>query len=235
MRAVLARVGAGREFGLDRGHAVVLVLLACLGVGVALVVVLASRPDEIEVPTRTTTSSPTAAGEGGAPVATEEPSSSDAPAPTADAETGSAVTVHVAGQVARPGLVRLPAGSRVNDALQAAGGALPGVDLSALNLARLLSDGEQVAVGIAAAAGPQSGGGGAVSGVAEAGSEGGLVDLNRATLEELDTLPGVGPVLAQRILDWRDANGQFSSVDELQEVSGIGPKVFATLAAKVRV
>ncbi len=199
-----------------------------------MVVVLASRPDEIEIPTRTMTSSPTATGEAGAPLATEEPSSGETPAPTPGAE-GDAVTVHVAGQVAQPGLIRLPAGSRVDDALHAAGGALPGVDLSDLNLARLLSDGEQVAVGIEGAADAQPGRGAADGGAAAAGSGGGLVDLNHATLEELDTLPGVGPVLAQRILDWRSANGQFTTVDELQEVSGIGPKVFATLVPKVHV
>jgi len=138
------------------------------------------------------------------------------------------VVVDVEGTVPRPGVVRLASGARVVDALHAAGGARPGADTTALNLARLLVDGEQILVGQPGqpAAGQQPSG---------AGAAGGLLDLNTATLEQLDELPGVGPVLAQRILDWRAEHGRFSSVDELQEVPGIGPAKFAGLAKKVRV
>lgn len=141
------------------------------------------------------------------------------------------VVVDVVGKVRRPGVYRLPDGSRVDDALEAAGGALPGVDLSQLNLARKLADGEQVAVGVSGAAGAAGPPGtGAASGTASA-----PIDLNTATVQQLDTLPGVGPVLAQRIVDWRTEHGRFDSVDQLQEVSGIGPSRLADLRALVTV
>jgi competence protein ComEA len=120
----------------------------------------------------------------------------------------------------------------VIDALRAAGGPLPGADLQTLNLARKLTDGELVAVGVpgpAPAAGADPGGAGG------AGGPTGPVDLNTATLAELDTLPGVGPVLAQRILDWRTAHGQFASVDQLADVPGIGESRMAQLRDLVRV
>jgi competence protein ComEA len=122
------------------------------------------------------------------------------------------IVVAVSGQVQRPGLVHLPAGSRVADALQAAGGALPGTDLSAVNLARKLVDGELIAVGVTV-------------GAAEAGP----LNLNTATLAQLDALPGVGPVLAQRIIDFRTKRGGFTKVDELRQVDGIGEETFARL------
>jgi competence protein ComEA len=146
------------------------------------------------------------------------------------------VVVHVVGQVRRPGVRSLPLGSRVADALDAAGGATPKADLSRLNLARVLVDGEQVRVpspgdpvdpGGSASAGATGGGG------AGGAASGAKVSLNTADLAALDTLPGVGPVLAQRILDWRVAHGRFTSVDELGEVSGIGEKLLAQLGPLV--
>lgn len=124
------------------------------------------------------------------------------------------LVVAVSGQVVRPGLVRLPPGSRVADAIQAAGGPLPGVDLSTVNLARKLNDGELIAVGVPAAGDPASPA---------------KVNLNTAALAELDTLPGVGPVLAQRIIDHRTRRGPFRSVDDLRQVDGIGAETFARL------
>ncbi len=164
-----------------------------------------------------------------APAGTADPAGAAIPAvpPAAAAE----VVVSVVGRVARPGLVRLPDGSRVADALDAAGGALPETDLVALNLARRLSDGEQLLVGVAPPPGQPMDGG--VVGAPAAASP--LVDLNTATLEQLDTLPGVGPVTAQRILDWRAAHGRFTSVDQLREVSGIGEVRFSKLKDLVRV
>ena len=137
------------------------------------------------------------------------------------------MVVAVAGKVARPGLVRLPAGSRVDDAVRAAGGVVPGTDPGLLNLARKLVDGEQVLVGVdpppgaAPAAGPAA--------------TGGPVDLNTATVADLDALPGIGPVLAQRIVDWRTEHGRFASVEQLREVTGIGESKYADLAAEVAV
>jgi competence protein ComEA len=161
------------------------------------------------------------------------------PAPSSTTETAPPVelVVSVSGKVARPGLLRLPDGSRVADAVEAAGGALPGTDLSTLNLARRLADGEQVAVGVApapedaaAASGPAPG---SASGSVSGG--GGKVDLNRATLDQLDALPGVGPVTAQRILDWRTAHGRFARIDQLREVDGIGERRFGQLKDLVTV
>lgn len=136
------------------------------------------------------------------------------------------IVVDVEGKVRRPGLVRLPEGARVDDALRAAGGALPGVSTASLNLAQKLSDGQQVLVGLDPS--PGAGGGGGAS-------AGGLLDLNLATVDDFDGLPGIGPVLAQRILDWRTEHGRFASVDQLQEVSGIGASKYASLKSKVRV
>ncbi|MBK6886227.1 MAG: helix-hairpin-helix domain-containing protein [Tetrasphaera sp.] len=145
------------------------------------------------------------------------------------------VVVHVVGQVRHPGVIELPAGSRVVDAVAKAGGATKGADLSAVNLARVLVDGEQIlipkpgeAVGASA---PGAGAGGAASGPAAPAP----INLNSADLTALDGLPGVGPVLAGRILAWRAEHGRFSSVDELGEVSGIGEKVLANLRPLVTV
>jgi len=144
--------------------------------------------------------------------------------------------VHVVGQVRRPGVVRLPPGSRVLDAVKAAGGATALADLNHLNLARVVADGEQIVVPKPGeSVGGGAGAGGAATGSAGAGSGGGLIDLNTADAAALDSLPGVGPVLAQRILDWRTEHGRFSSVDELGEVSGIGDKILAQISPKVRV
>jgi len=151
-------------------------------------------------------------------------------APRADrdpAATGR-VAVHVAGRVRRPGLVRLPAGSRVLDAVRAAGGTTPGADLDAVNLARKLVDGEQVRIPARgqAAAPPPAG----VPGAQAAGP----LDLNTATAEQLDTLPGVGEVTAGRIVAYRTAH-PFTSVDELLEVPGIGQRRFEQLKDLVTV
>ncbi|MGN6751955.1 MAG: helix-hairpin-helix domain-containing protein [Intrasporangium sp.] len=149
------------------------------------------------------------------------------------------VVVHVVGQVRKPGVVHLPGGARVADALSAAGGPAKGADLAALNLARPVSDGEQVYVpkpGETVPAPPAVQGGGSPSAGTAAGGSGpgtGQVNLNTADLAALDSLPGVGPVLAQRILDWRAEHGRFSSIEELGEVSGIGEKLLARLKPKV--
>lgn len=146
------------------------------------------------------------------------------------------VVVALAGKVRRPGLVRLPAGARVADAIEAAGGALPGVDVALLNPARKVTDGELILVGVTAppgqaAPGPAAGGGAPGGSAAPAGP----VNLNTATLAQLDALPGVGPVLAQRILDHRDRNGGFRSVSDLRQVDGIGDARYEQLKELVTV
>ena len=145
------------------------------------------------------------------------------------------IVVDVGGKVRRPGIRRLPAGSRVADALRAAGGVRPGVSTEGLNRARFLVDGEQVLVGAPAgtAAAPPGSGNGAGGAAAGAGPAA-PVSLSTATVDQLDTLPGVGPVLAQHIIDYRTRHGGFRSVDELRQVNGIGDRRFADLRAMVR-
>ncbi|WP_435736336.1 ComEA family DNA-binding protein [Cellulosimicrobium sp. PMB13] len=156
-------------------------------------------------------------------------------------EGAAAVVVHVVGQVVTPGLVSVPAGARVADALTAAGGAGPDADLTALNLARTVVDGEQIVVprpGEVVASGTTTAGptgAGTTGAGSTAGTAAGPVDLNTADAAALDGLPGIGPVLAERIVAWRDANGRFTSVDELGEVSGIGPATLTDLRDLVRV
>ncbi|GGO18072.1 hypothetical protein GCM10011576_32660 [Micromonospora parathelypteridis] len=140
------------------------------------------------------------------------------------------LVVAVAGKVHKPGLVRLPAGSRLADAVQAAGGALPGVDVALLNPARKVTDGELIVVGVTpppgGASGPAAGGAAPVVGP---------LNLNTATLAQLDALPGVGPVLAQRILTHRDQHGGFKSVGDLRQVDGIGDARYEQLKDLVTV
>jgi competence protein ComEA len=157
------------------------------------------------------------------------------PSPSAVASSTAppALVVHVTGAVRRPGLVQLPAPARVADALDAAGGPTRNAELTSVNLARPLVDGEQLLVlvkgqdpPVALPSDPRGPGTSPVHAP---------IDLNTATLEQLDTLPGVGPVLAQRIVDWRNEHGRFGSTEELREVSGIGAATFADLAPLVRV
>ncbi|MDX3137251.1 ComEA family DNA-binding protein, partial [Streptomyces europaeiscabiei] len=156
---------------------------------------------------------------------------------------GPSIVVDVGGKVRRPGIQRLPAGSRVADALRAAGGVRRGANTDGLNRARLLVDGEQVLVGSPApvpgpgtAPGAGAGGGGAAAtgGAVTGAAPTTPVSLNAATADQLDTLPGVGPVLAQHIIDYRTRHGGFRSVDELREVTGIGDRRFADLRNLVR-
>jgi len=180
-----------------------------------------------------------------APVAPAAPGSADALATPADGASGpvdptasgsavaaDTVTVDVAGKVRRPGIAVLDPGARVVDALEAAGGARPGVDLSGLNLARVLVDGEQILVGVAApvAAAPDATAPGTAATPGAA-----LVNINTADLAELETLPEVGPVTAQAIVTWRETNGGYTSVDELLEVDGIGEATLAAMAPFVTV
>jgi competence protein ComEA len=149
---------------------------------------------------------------------------------------GSPAVVHVAGAVRRPGVYRLPADARVGDAVRRAGGAAPRGDPNAVNLAARVADGQQVVVPLRApapAAAPAAGGA-AGSTTAPAATVAPL-SLNTATLEQLDALDGVGPVTAQKILDFRRERGGFRSVDELAQVPGIGPKRMAALRPKVQV
>jgi competence protein ComEA len=153
------------------------------------------------------------------------------------------ITVHVAGAVATPGVVQLPAGSRVHQAITAAGGATKVGEPDKLNLAAVLEDGQKILVPVRGAVDPEpaqpSGGGAAASATGAGGTSpgggGGKINLNTAGVEELGTLPRVGPVLAQRIVDWRQQHGRFKAVQELDAVDGIGPKLLAALLPLVSV
>lgn len=174
--------------------------------------------------------------EGGDGTAGDGAESSGDPAATASSAPTELV-VHVSGAVVSPGVVRLPSGARVDDALRAAGGATGEAELAAVNLARPVVDGEQIHVPVpgeeppavaapapaadAPSAGDATGAGDGATG--GGGADDGLIDLNSASVAELDELPGVGPAIAQRIVDHREQNGPFESVDQLEEVSGIGP------------
>ncbi len=206
---VLERLRAAR---LDPGRrgAAGLALVGVLAAVVACVVLLRGRPQEIAPPAVDRVGTAVS----GAPLA-------------ASAAPGVQVVVAVAGRVRRPGVVRLPAGSRVEDAVRAAGGVAPGASPGLLNLARLLVDGEQVLVGVEPTSAPAAATGG--------GGPGGLVDLNAADAATFDALPGIGPVLAERLVAWRTENGRFASVDQLREVPGIGEAKYSQLRSKVRV
>lgn len=203
--------------GLGPGPLAVVAVLVAVGLGVTAWWVV--RSDSVPVAPVAPTTAPALVT--GAPPADGVPAA-DRTGTAADAT----VTVDVAGKVRRPGIAILDAGSRVVDALRAAGGARPGVDLTGLNLARVLVDGEQIVVGIPAPAGP----------LPTAGSPTGtLVDLNTATTVELESLPEVGPVTAQAIIIWREEHGGFTDVQELLEVDGIGEATLETIAPFVTV
>ncbi|MFD0268181.1 helix-hairpin-helix domain-containing protein [Streptomyces sp. NPDC127106] len=189
--------------------AVAVVLVVAVGFGVQQY--WSARPQPVTAPPAVS------------PATAPAPAPGPAPVPPGSAASGSRIVVDVSGKVRDPGVRRLPAGSRVEDALAAAGGVNPGTDTTGLNRARVLVDGEQVVVGGPAPPAPGPGGPAA-----------GPLSLGTATVEQLDALPGVGPVLAQHIVDFRTARGGFRSVEELRQVNGIGERRFADLRKLVR-
>ncbi|MGW0854203.1 helix-hairpin-helix domain-containing protein [Streptomyces sp. NPDC002690] len=219
--------------------------MTALGVAVAGLVALAGAhfwsagPESVRVPAMVR-----AAAEGSAVPRAENVGAESVPSPPSspprpqsvtapDTVTADRIVVDVNGKVRRPGVQHLRAGARVADALDAAGGVLEGTDTTGLNRARILVDGEQVVVGVPVA--PQSPGtAGATGPGGEGATPAGPLSLSTATAEQLETLPGVGPVLAQHILDHRAEHGGYSSVDELRDVTGIGDRRFADLQPLVR-
>ncbi|WP_159939867.1 MULTISPECIES: helix-hairpin-helix domain-containing protein [unclassified Nocardiopsis] len=205
---------------LSRRAVIALVVLGALAV--VAVLALHHRPTAVTAPEMVPQAAPAdhpAPEEGAAP----RPAAADAPATGAE---GAELVVHVGGEVRDPGLYTLEPGSRVADAVEEAGGPLEGADLDLLNLARPLVDGEQLLVGVPAASsapGPDPAG------------VGGPVNLNQADRALLETLPGVGPVIADNIISHREQHGPFSSVDELLNVTRIGEKMLATLRPHVTV
>jgi competence protein ComEA len=185
----------------------------------AVPMAVAVSPDTASVPTPTASESPSAAS--------ATPSASAAPT----------ILVHVIGAVAKPGVVRLPEGTRVEDALAAAGGLRADADPAELNLAAVVSDGTQIIIGTKASPRGEVREGSTSGGSVSTGTTavGAIIDLNTATLAQLDTIPGIGPVTAQAILDYRTKHGKFTKIEELQEVDGIGTKTYAQIAPHVRV
>jgi competence protein ComEA len=203
----------------NRIHVGVVSTLLILGLITAGWLLLRARPVAVASPGDVVT------------VTTSEPAmASVTPSPKGAAK----IIVHIFGAVRHPGLVRLPENSRVQDAIDAAGGLTRRADPGELNLAQLLGDGQQVVIGTrsepAGEVRDQAG-----SGTATGPSATGALDLNRANQSQLEELPGVGPVTAQAILTWRQQHGRFSRIEELQEVDGIGPKTYAQIAPHVRV
>ena len=218
--SVHARLGGA---GLTAHHVVVVVAVVVGFVALAAWWLVSSQPSEV-TPLTTAESSPVATAND-TQSASDDGDSESAPAEeSASPAATDKVVVDVTGKVRKPGIVSLQHGARVADAIEAAGGPTnQRVDMRALNLARVLTDGEQIVVGLPALAGatapPVGGTSTTGSGTTTAGTP---VNLNTATLEQLETLPGVGPVTGQAMIDWRTENGQFTSVDELLEVDGIG-------------
>lgn len=164
------------------------------------------------------------------------PSAEEPATQTPDPEEPEEIFVHVAGEVHDPGIVTMSGSSRVSDAIAAAGGETKDAELAAINLARVLVDGEQVYVPDEESAQPGTAAGAPEDDAAAGADEpGDTVDLNAAGSSELETLPGIGPTIAERILTWREDNGDFHSVDELLEVGGIGPKRLEQIREQVRV
>ena len=220
--AVLPEPLRGRV-SLGPWHLVVVSLVLVAGLALACWWMIRSDPEVVPAANAAPSASPLVP----LPTGSAAPGSVAA-TPSTGASAGT-VTVDVEGKVPKPGIVVLPVGSRVVDAVEAAGGSSH-KHLAGLNLAALLSDGQQIVVG--APNGVPNGGGAAApaSGGPEAATAPGAgVSLNAASMEELETLPGVGPVTAQSIIDWRTTNGAFTSIDELLEVDGIGPKTFDSL------
>ncbi|MFR0352543.1 helix-hairpin-helix domain-containing protein [Streptomyces sediminimaris] len=216
--------------GLERRSVVALSVLLVVAAVFAVQHFRTGRTQSVRAPEVVRAAAPFGERKGSA-----EPQPAGAPSPPGTA--GAEIVVDVSGKVREPGIHRLPAGSRVADALSAAGGVRPGTSTDGLNRARLLVDGEQVIVGGPAAPAPAVGGGssgGAAGRAAAGGAPAAPIALSTATVDQLDTLPGVGPVLARHIVDYRAQHGGFRSVDELREVNGIGARRFADLRNLVR-
>jgi competence protein ComEA len=226
-----AQVRASSRVRIGVGAAVVL-LIAALATAVVVSALGQQAGHQVVSPADPAEGSSAGPGAGGA---------GTDPAPNASgaaSASGALIFVHVLGAVRRPGLFELSTGARVMDAVAAAGGLTETADPAGANLARKLSDGEQLYLPQLGEvpAGPPPGAGSGPGGAADpGGGPSALVNLNTATLADLDTLPRIGPALAQRILDYRDANGPFAAVDDLRNVAGIGEKTFEGLSALVTV
>ena len=236
------RIGLGAAVVLVLAALLIAVIVTALGPQSGQQVLVPGRSGaEADGPQKASPSATSGTGSGSGRSGSGTGASGSGTAQSSPGATPAAVIlVHVLGAVARPGLFELPVGARVVDAVSAAGGFTAAADPAGANLARPLADGEQVylpAVGETVpggAGGGSAGGSGAGSGPA-AGLPAVKVNLNRATAAELDALPRIGPAMAQRIVDYRSANGPFATIDDLRNVTGIGDKTFDALKDLVTV
>ena len=237
--------------------------LSAIGVVLVLILVVVAVQLMRSRPTEIAATQPVLAASG-SPQGSASPVNSTPDPNTMAPATPSSIRVHVIGRVNDPGVHEIPANGRIIDAIDAAGGMASGAHPGSLNMAQPVCDGCQILIpasgngkviapsGVQGGGGspggqPAPGGGGALAGAAAAPgvvngaatqgapASGEQVDLNTATVEQLQTIDGVGPVMAERIFTWRQEHGRFTSVDELQEIDGIGPKKFAKLKDRVRV
>lgn len=214
----------------------VVIVLSALGA----VAFIMWAPWNTPSPATPVTASRTASQDSKEPEYPPETSTNSAPTPSPETKESGEVIVHVVGRVKKPGLITLDEGARVADAIEAAGGATKTADLTRINLARVLHDEEHLVIlnsdedppelqGTKSEENNSADG----SGVDQGSDD--VLNLNTADQSDLERLPGVGPVMAERIIAWREENGQFSSVEDLHEISGVGPKVFAQLEPLVTV
>ena len=220
-----AMEGTASSFGFGRARPVVtgkhLIVVALLLVAaVAVTLIALGRSAATEVPLLPSVpAAPT-------PPPTAAPESTPSPTPAV-------LRVHVAGAVASPGVVRVPDGTIVQDAIAAAGGLTADADPADLNLAAPVTDGMQIRIGTTDHPLGEANGTAPTGGAGSSATPGGLLDLNTASRAQLEDLPGVGPVMASAIIAWREEHGRFTAVEELQEIDGVGPKTFQRLAPLV--
>ena len=225
------RLGEVVDFG--REHLALLLVAGVVAIGIAVTYLTRAQAHTVPVSLATPVlvtppASATAAADAG-PAGSRSPSALASPR---------GIVVQVLGPVKRPGVITVPEGTRVNEAIARCGGLTAGADPGQLNLAAVLHDADQVVIGTRAEPGGtvrNDGAQPAGAGGAPWGSGVAAVDLNTATSEQLDQIPGIGPITAQKILDWREQHGRFTTVTELREIDGIGAKTFARIEPHVRV
>jgi competence protein ComEA len=225
------------HWALDVRAVVALAMLALGGAALGGWYLWRSQPEAMDLPASAAVAAAPSPGESPTDQAsTSYLTSSTSLASAATSAPAATLIVDVEGHVVHPGIQTLPAGSRVYAALQAAGGIAPGTDTTGLDLARPLLDGEQLRVGLPGAPTPPAGVAEPTGGHGKhAKGVGQPVNLNTATVDQLETVPGIGPAMAQRVLDWRAQHGRFTTIGQLRQVKGIGEHKFAELQGSVTV